>query len=163
MDGGVSSLCLLCMSLPPAIVVESRHFLKTGPNCKSPLTVRLLDKVDHWITGKEQHIPRKLLVNHNRNKQHGSKSTNCNLQTWPLKPTEKKTCFLRGPLEQMTQAKHCKTVKFFTWGHYVFEMCCNGQLLANNYVSWVLYVKSQTETQCLVKHFLYWKTFAINV
>ena len=22
--------------------------------------------------------------------------------------------------------KNCKTVKFFTWGHYVFEMCCNG-------------------------------------
>ena len=163
MDGGVSSLCLLCMSLPPAIVVESRHFLKTGPNCKTPLTVRLLDKVDHWITGKEQHIPRKLLVNHNRNKQHGSKSTNCNLQTWPFKPTEKSPCFLRGPLERMTQAKTVRLLNFLHEVIMFLKCAAMVQLLANNYVSWVLYVKSQTETQCLVKHFLYWKTFAINV
>ena len=161
MDGGVSSLHLLCMSMPPAIVVESRHFLETGPNCKTPFTVRLLDKVDqYWITGKEQYIPRKLLVNHNRNKQHGSKSTNCNLQTWPFKPAEKSPCFLRGLLERMT---HAKTVNFLHEVIMFLKCAAMVQLLSNKYFSWVLYVKTQTETLCLVKHLLYWKLFAITV
>ena len=36
---------------------------------------------------------------HKKNKQHGSKSTNQNLQRWPFELAEESMCFPRGPLE----------------------------------------------------------------
>ena len=39
-----------------------------------------------------------------RNTQHGSKSTNYNIQTRPFEPAEESTCFLRGPLEWVMES-----------------------------------------------------------
>ena len=163
MHGGVSSLRLLCLSMPPAIVVESRHFLKLAQIAKHHLQCDYTRQ--SWPIGSQEKnsTSKKVSCHHNRNKQHGSKSTNCNLQTWPFKPTEKSPCFLRGPLERMTQAKTVRLLKFLLEVIMFLKCAAMVQLLSNKYVSWVLYVKSQTETHCLVKHLLYWKLFAINV
>ena len=45
-----------------------------------------------------------IILTTKRNTQHGSKSTNYNIQTRPFEPAEESTCFLRGPLEWVTES-----------------------------------------------------------
>ena len=56
-------------------------------------------------TKSTNRIKGKSVVNHNRNKQHGSKSNNCKLQIWPFEPAKESLCFLRSPLEWIMQEK----------------------------------------------------------
>ena len=56
-----------------------------------------------------------------QNKQHGSKSTNCNLQTRPFEPAEQSMCFLRGSLEWMTEAKNINDSYNFDLRSHVSE------------------------------------------
>lgn len=49
------------------------------------------------------------------NKQHGSKPTNYNLQTWPFEPVEESTHFPRGLLEWVVEAKN-------VIGSYIFDL-----------------------------------------
>ena len=46
------------------------------------------------------------MITAKRNKQHGSKSNNNNLQKWPFERAEENLCFLRGPLDCVTEAKN---------------------------------------------------------
>ena len=76
---------------------------------------------------KYEFIPRKLIVNHNRNKQHGSKSTNDNLQTWPLEPAEESPCFLRGRLLWVTEAKSVNIGYNFDLRSHIISKRGNGK------------------------------------
>ena len=76
---------------------------------------------------KYEFIPRKLVVNHNRNKQHGSKSTSDNLQTWPLEPAEESPCFLRGRLEWVTEAKSVNIGYNFDLRSHIISKRGNGK------------------------------------
>ena len=89
-----------------------------------------------------------------QNKQHGSKSTNCNLQTRPFEPAEQSMCFLRRSLEWMTEAKNINDSYNFDLRSHVSEKQGNRSkenagrwqnkkysLCQRNNVLWVLYAK----------------------
>ena len=66
----------------------------------------LSTKLTNQITAKYQYIQESRLSNiitgtTKWNKQHGSKSANYNLETWPFEPAEESMCFLRGLLQYM--------------------------------------------------------------
>ena len=61
-----------------------------------------------------------------RNEQRQSKSTNYNPQMWPFEPAEKSLCFLRGPLEWMTEAKNVNVRFIFVLRSHVFVKRGNG-------------------------------------
>ena len=60
-----------------------------------------------------------------RNKQYGSKSTNYNLHMSPFEPAEESLCFLRGPLELMTEAKNINISYIFDMKSRVIAKCGN--------------------------------------
>ena len=84
-------------------------------------------KVDQSDCRKYEFILRKLVVNHNRNKQHGSKSTSDNLQTWPFEPTEESPRFLRGRLEWVTEVKRVKIGYNFDLRSHLISKRGNGK------------------------------------
>ena len=59
-------------------------------------------------------------------KQHGSKLTNHNQQTWPFVPHEERTCFLRGPLECVTEAENVNVSYNFDLRSHVIAKQGNG-------------------------------------
>ena len=79
-----------------------------------------------------------IIITRKRNKQHGSwKSTrspgalnqpNAINKRWPFKPTEESPCFLRGPLEYVTEAKNVKVSCNFDFRLRVIEKRSNGLL-----------------------------------
>ena len=56
-----------------------------------------------------------IIITTKRNRQHGSKSTNYNLKTWPFEPAEESLCFLRGPLECWQRQKNVNASDILTW------------------------------------------------
>ena len=90
-----------------------------------------LDKVDQWIRLQEnnntfQESKLSVIITTKQNQQHGSKSTNKNnLQTWSFEPTEESTCFLRGPLEWVTDAKNVNNSYLFYLWFQVVAKCGN--------------------------------------
>ena len=62
-----------------------------------------------------------------QNKQHSSKSTNHNLQTWPFEAAEKSLCFLGGPLECVMEAKNVNVSCNFDLRLYVIAKQGNGR------------------------------------
>ena len=58
------------------------------------------------------------------NKQHGSKSTNYNLETWPFEPAEESMCFLRGLSQYMwMEAKNINDSCIFDLQWRVIAVC----------------------------------------
>ena len=105
-----------------------------------------------------------------QNKQHVSKSTNHNLQTWPFEPAEKSLCFLGGPLECVTEAKKVNVSCNFNLRLYVIAKRGNG----SKEIAWRWQNNSLGQTKmspgCKVFNrktlsgetlYLLWKTFAI--
>ena len=93
-----------------------------------------------------------IIMTTKRNKQHGSKSTNHNLQTWPFESAEECRFFLRGPLECVTEAKSVNVnYNFDLRSHFISKRgnvskeiagrWQNTSLCQTNIVSWVSYVK----------------------
>ena len=61
---------------------------------------------------------RRMITTTTRNKQHGSKQTNYNLQAWHFEPAEENTRFPRGPLQWVTEAKKSqRSTVFDLWLH----------------------------------------------
>ena len=120
---------------PSLTVLLSTWFTDAGTNkiiYNIFFTVRLLlqgppIKWTNRIAGKYEFILRKLVVNHNRNKQHGSKSTYDNLQTWPFEPAEESPCFLRGRLEWVTEAKSVNIGYNFDLRSHIISKRGNGK------------------------------------
>ena len=100
---------------------------------------------------------RRMITTTTRNKQHGSKQTNYNLQAWHFEPAEENTRFPRGPLQWVTEAKKVNGQRFLTCGCMLLQCVVIGakKLLGSKiYLSWVLYAKFWIEKHCLVKHFV---------
>ena len=61
------------------------------------------------------------------------KSRNYHPQTWPFKPAEESSCFLRDPLEWMTQAKNVNVSETFCFVEKrllpIFKVCTSSNLL----------------------------------
>ena len=62
-----------------------------------------------------------MIISTKRNKQHGSKSTNHNHQTWPLEPNEESPSFLRGPLKCVREAKNVNICYNFDLSRMSFQ------------------------------------------
>ena len=77
-----------------------------------------------------------------------------------FEPTEESLCFLRGPLEWMTEAKSINVSYIIDLKEHVIVKSGN---CSEEIVSTRLYVKFRREKRCLVKHFSFLKTFAINI
>ena len=60
-----------------------------------------------------------IILTTKQNKQHGSKSTNYNIQTRPFEPAEESTCFPRGPLEWVTEKKNVQESYIFDLSSHV--------------------------------------------
>ena len=110
-----------------------------------------------------------------QNKQHGSKSINCNLQTWPFEPTEQSMCFPRGPLEWVMEAKNINDIYILYLRSHVSKKQGNRSKenagrwqnkkysLCQRNVPWVLYTKFR-RTSGVSKHFAFLIImFAINI
>ena len=60
-----------------------------------------------------------IILTRKRNKQHGSKSANYNIQTRPFEPAEESTCIPRGPLEWVKETKNIQESYIFDLSSHV--------------------------------------------
>ena len=97
-----------------------------------------------------------------RNQQHGSKSINNNLQTWPFEPTEesrmfpeKSVIYFGLDVSCLLQSAAMVAKKLLVGAKITacFKQICFCMLLC----------KFRSEKNHLVKHFAFLKTFAINI
>ena len=66
-----------------------------------------------------------IILTTKQNKQHGSKSTNYNIQTRPFEPAEESTRFPTGPLERGMETKNVQESYIFYLSSHVIVKRCN--------------------------------------
>ena len=115
------------------------------------------------ITVKQQCIPRKLVVNHNRNEHHGSFQPITTCRRDPLNYSWKKPAFLeRSVRAKDGGGKHERRELIAKRGNGSGEIAgkiTKEQLGSNKYISRVFYVKFWIEKHYLLKHFAFGVTY----
>ena len=135
------------------------------------MTTQLGQPRQSWPTGLQENnntfreIWLSIILTTKRNKQHGSKSTNYNIQIrQDLLNLLKKACVFREVRQSgWRRKKMYKKVISLTWVHMLLWSAAilpkKLLVMIKKYVSWVLYAKFRIEKHCLLKHF----AFLINV
>ena len=67
-----------------------------------------------------------IIITTKQNKQHGSKSTNYNLQMSPFEPAEKKPMFPERPVRVSTEGENENIRHIFYLREHVIAKCGNG-------------------------------------
>ena len=67
-----------------------------------------------------------IIITTKQSKQHGSKSTNYNLQTWPFEPAEKKPMFPERSVRVSTEGENENVRHIFDLREHVIAKCGNG-------------------------------------